>query len=420
MPKDHQSSIADSPCSTDEHIRKSTRHSYPAKCAMQRSCKLILVTALLAGSVLTAQAFDLSPKGTRHDRDAVKAWAPSWIDGILTTVADKGLTRFKQSVHEEITHRIYECNYEGAGFCGNPDAEFAPSYVIAGVRWNDDPPFQLKRNQAKGINCKTAYEDGRPMTIRFITQPLCWGELFLAADKHVKRHPERPYDAASQAAMPLRSHFGDLQFIHSMASANEEEPFETRRKILGWAEFTWGVVLGQYELGTWLKDIKLPVIEQFFGANEWRVQDLFTLGDPSLRAHINDVAFGSLLHMVQDSFAAGHVDRMEPANGKRCTGSPHRAPGPIREFHSYIHQDSSRHGEADNREAFVNNRLTPDVVDVGRTLVALRQAKAGWSDVGSYLECVYELSPSSRRATAGDFESPPTINSPEHYNPMLN
>ena len=188
-----------------------------------------------------------------------------------------------------------------------------------------------------------------------------------------------------------------------MASANGEDPAETRRKILNWAEFTWGVVSGDYQLGTWLKDVKLPVVEQFFGASGWRVQELFTLGDPSLRAHLGDVAFGSLLHMVEDSFAAGHVDRMEPASGEKCGSSQLRAPGPIQEFHSYTHQDSAKHADADSRTAFVNNRLTPDVVDVGRTLVALRDAKAGWAEVGPYLECVYRLAPTVRNDTAGDF-----------------
>lgn len=365
--------------------------------------RLAIVTGMLVGSVFPVHAFDLSPKGTRHDRDAVKAWAPSWLDGILSSLAEKGLPRFKQSVHEEITHRAYECNYEGVGICSNPDAEYATPYVIAGVRWNDDPPFQLRSDQAKGTSCKTTYADGRPMTIRFITQPRCWGELFLAAEKQIKANPERAFNAANQSTLPLRSHFGDLQFIHSMASANGEDPTETRKKILGWAEFTWGVINGDYTLGTWLKDVKLPVIEQFFGTSGWRVQELFTLGDPSLRAHLGDVAFGSLLHMVEDSFAAGHVNRLEPVHGEKCANSQHRAPGPIQEFHSYTHQDSDKHAEADSRNAFVNNRLTPDVVDVGRTLVALRKANVAWSEVGPYLECVYQLAPTVGNATAGNF-----------------
>jgi hypothetical protein len=369
---------------------------------MNRICSVLLVAGLLAGLANPARSWDLSPKGTRFDQDAVKAWAPKWLDGILTALTDKGLPMFKHPVHEEITHRVYGCNYEGATICGDPDAQYATPYVIAGVRWNDDPPFQLNPNQAKGTSCKTSYKDGRPMTIRFITQPVCWAELFLAADKQ-KTDAKKRFDLANQSALPLRSHFGDLQFFHSMASSDGEDPIETRGKILGWAEVTWGVVRGDYKLETWMKDINVPVMQQFFGSSGWRVQDLFTLGDPSLRPYVSDVAFGSLLHMVEDSFAAGHVERMEPANGAQCPANSHLAPGPIMEFHSYTHQSTSKHANADTRKAFINNRLTPDVVDVGRTLVAMRKAEAKWAEVETYLMCVYDLAPGVRKAGAGGF-----------------
>jgi hypothetical protein len=370
---------------------------------MNKIFRLVAIAGLLASLTNSAWSFDLSPKGTRFDQDAVKAWAPTWLDRILTAIANRGLPKFKHPVHEEITHRIYDCNDEGTTICGDPDAQFATPYVIAGVRWNDDPPFQLNPNQAKNTSCKTSYPDGRPMTIRFITQPKCWADLFLTAEKQIKKDAKKSFDAANQSALPLRSHFGDLQFVHSMASSDGEDPAETRSKILGWAEFTWGVMRGSYKLETRLKDINVPVVQQFFGNSGWRVQELFTLGDPSLRPYVSDVAFGSLLHMIEDSFAAGHVDRMEPAHGAQCPGNSNRAPGPIREFHSYTHQDSSNHADADTRESFINNRLTPDVVDVGRTLVAMRQANVEWAEVRGYLMCVYDLAPEVRKASAGGF-----------------
>lgn len=365
--------------------------------------KAITVFGMLFFSVDAAWAYDLSPKGTRFDRNAVKAWAPGILDNILSALTSQGVRKFKHPVHEEITHRAHECNYEGPDICGDPDAQYATPYVIAGIRWNDDPPFQMNPDQARNTSCKTRYPDGRPMTIRFITQPKCWAELFLSAEKQIKADTNKKFDDASQAALPLRSHFGDLQFFHSMASVDDEHPEETRGKILGWAEMTWGVVRGRFNLETWLKDVDVPVVKQFLAGTGWRVQDLFSLGDPSLRPYVSDVAFGSLLHMIQDSFAAGHVERMEPAGGAQCKGSPHRAPGPIREFHSYTHQSTSRHADADTREAFVNNRLTPDAVDVGRVLVAMRKANAEWAEVGAYLECVYGFAPDVRRASAGAF-----------------
>lgn len=371
---------------------------------MHLSLKLRPLAGCIVALVATsAWSFDLSPKGTRYDRATVKAWAPTWLDDILSSLADKGLEKFKTPVHEEITHRIYECNYEGPVICGDPDAQYATPYVIAGVRWNDDPPFQMNSDQARDTACKTTYADGRPMTIRFITQPRCWAQLFLAAEKQIQNGSAKSFDLASRAALPLRSHLGDLQFIHSMASADGESPQDTRDKILGWAELSWGVVRGDLKLETWLKDVEVPVVHQHFGTTGWRVQDLFALGDPSLRAHVSDVAFGSLLHMVQDSFAAGHVDRLDPAGGARCQDGPQRAPGPIMEFHSYTHQNSDSHALADTRQAFLDRRLTPDVVDVGRVLVALRADNAPWEQVKDYLSCVYELAPGARPATAGNF-----------------
>ena len=348
-------------------------------------------------------AFDLSPKGTRFDQDAVKEWAPSVIDKILSKLAGKGLEKFKEPVHEEITQRIYGCNYELATLCGDPDGQWASPYVIAGIRWNDDPPFQLNANQAKGLHCKIEYKDRRKVTIRFITQPDCWAELFLAGEHTIAKAPATKFDQASKAILPLRSHYGDLQFLHSMASESGESPVETRRKILGWAQFTWSVVRGENGLGVWLKDIDQPVIQQVFGNSGWRVQDLFTMGDETMREYVGDVAFGSLLHTVQDSFALGHVDRLEPAIGSLCPGSTFPMTGPIREFHSYLGQSSSSHAKADERMAFAQNRRNPDVVDVGRILLELRRSKAEWSAVEAYLQCVYNFAPNVANASPGSF-----------------
>ena len=370
---------------------------------MKKILRMAWIGWALVVFVESSFAFDLSPKGTRFDQDAVKAWAPTLLDRILSSLAENGLEKFKEPVHEEITHRAYECNYEGTTICGEPDAQFATPYVIAGVRWNDDPPFQLNPGQAQGTSCKVTYPDGRPTTIRFITQPSCWAELFLGAERQLSADQNKKFDLANQSALPLRSHFGDLQFIHSMASFDGEEPADTRTNILGWAEFTWGVVAGNYKLGTWLKDIKVGVVQRFFSKSGWRIQDFFALGDQSLRPYIADVAFGSLLHMVEDSFSAGHIARMEPTHGEYCPDKRHRAPGPILEFHTYGRQNSSNHRRTDTREAFFNNRLTPDVVDVARTLVEMRDAKAEWPEVKAYLECVYSLSPEVHKASAGGF-----------------
>ena len=113
---------------------------------------LCLIILLLSCTQL-AWPFDLDPKGTRFDRAAVKKWS-SFLDNLLTKVATLGLEKYKESVHEEITHRIYGCNHETATICGDPDGEFATPYIVAGVRWNDDPPFQVNELQITKMRAK--------------------------------------------------------------------------------------------------------------------------------------------------------------------------------------------------------------------------------------------------------------------------
>ena len=114
-----------------------------------------------------------------------------------------------------------------------------------------------------------------------------------------------------------RSHFGDLQFLHAMAAKDGETTSQTKVRILMWAEFVWGIVEGKYKLDTNLRDINIPNWQDHF-ANGHTVQELFTMGRPWLRPHIKGMAFGSMLHLIQDSFAQGHVDRREPIFGQVC------------------------------------------------------------------------------------------------------
>ena len=78
----------------------------------------------------------------------------SFFDKLLNSAALKGLPLFTEAVHEEITQRIYGCEGDTA-FCQDADLGMASPYVIAGVRWNDDPPFRLLPDQAKNLPCKT-------------------------------------------------------------------------------------------------------------------------------------------------------------------------------------------------------------------------------------------------------------------------
>lgn len=318
-----------------------------------------------------------------------------FFDKLLNSAALKGLPLFTEAVHEEITQRIYGCDGDSS-LCQDADLGMASPYVIAGVRWNDDPPFRLHPDQARNLPCKT------DETVRFITQPKCWAGLFWDAEKKAKEGASM--DANSGYSLLHRSHFGDLQFLHAMASKDGELPQVTRQKILMWIEFTWRVASHEYRLGTRLRDVEVDGFAEHFGKTEWNVQDLFTLGNVALRRNIDEVAFGSLLHVVEDSFAQGHVDRDEPIYGNKCIEGSYVRPGAIGEFHSYGGQDSSLHAHADSAAAFDYARASSQggVVEVGRNIVAMMDQKLSWIEVKPYFECVFDLTVNASPASAGD------------------
>lgn len=339
-------------------------------------------------------SWKLSPEGTAFEKSIAKKYSSFW-QRALQRVTARGVRHFTEPVHEEITQRIFGCQGD-RDICGNPDIGFASPFVLAGVRWNDDPPFRLNAGEAKNTACKITE------TIRFTTQPDCWGQLFRDAKKRATQG--QPLDAESGASLLGRSHFGDLQFLHAMASKDGEPAIETRKRILMWAEFTWKVGRGDCELGTELKNVSIAGFDEFFGRSGWTVQDLFTLGNPPLRPRIKEAAFGSLLHMVQDSFAKGHVDRAESTMGEKCIGAgDYLAPGRIREFHAYNNQDSAKHAEYDSRKALGEHLAVdrPNVVEVGQVLRDYFERGSTWEDVRPYIGCVFQIENPEAKASSG-------------------
>lgn len=352
-----------------------------------RALLIVSITLVFAGQ---AHAFKLSPSGTALDRQRAYAKA-GWWERTQQKLALRGIHHFTEPVHEEITHRIYDCDADQI-ICGNPDVEYAPLSVLAGVRWNDDPPFRL--NNTSITECKI------DETIRVITQPVCWAKLFKYAEFNAS---SESYDASHTASnLMFRSHFGDLQFIHAMASKDGEKAEETQRKILMWAEFTWRVALGEFGHGHLLKEIPVTGFSIFFGNVGWNVQDLFTLGNPQLRKNLGDVAFGSLLHMVEDSFARGHASRSEGVFGETCLGGRTGKPGTIQAFHSYQNQDHDKHGQADSRTAMADQLVEkPSIVAIGRGLRTFYEQRTDWAVVKPFFECIFYIENPKESASEG-------------------
>ncbi|WP_109485384.1 hypothetical protein [Occallatibacter savannae] len=356
-----------------------------------RLCLALVLGPTSAFLSLEAKGSSLSPRGTKVEQH-VAAKNDDWWQRAFLKLSQTGVLHFSEPVHEEITGRIFDCE-DG---CNDADAsaEYAGLFIIAGVRWNDDPPFQMLPSEAQHTSCKTL------QTIRFTTQPYCWYQIFTAAKK-MAASGQVP-NAANHAPLLARSHFGDLQFFHSMASQDGETAAETQRRVMIWMEFTWRVASGEYKLDTKLADVKIDGFAQFFGTSGWTVQDLFTAGNPALRRRITDVAFGSLLHTVEDSFAEGHVQREEASPGA-CSATPQlSAPPRVIEFHSYSHQDEKKHKEKDSRAAFLELFAKPaNAVTVGKPLDDYYEKGASWETVRPYIDCIFTVVDPTTKASAG-------------------
>ena len=351
----------------------------------------VLTFALLHSHVF---AFQLSPIGTEAERKFAKRWGT--VIKAEIAISETALHNFADPVHETLTQKIFGCDGDWND-CADPDLEYAGPYVIAGLRWNDDPVFMLTSGEATNLPCIT--KD----TVSFVTQTRCWLALFRDAEKKSSQNSTY-FKQPGKGSYLTRSHFGDLQFLHAMASEDGEPASVTKAKILMWAQFTWGAIEGKYRLETQLRDIPIEGWKAHF-SNGHSVQDLFTMGRPWLRPNIKSLALGSLMHVVQDSFAQGHVDRREPISGQTCLNGSSSVFGQVREFHSYAKQDHSKHKESDSDESARKNiqLQDPDVIDAGRKIRQFFDRQSPWAEVEQYLtQCVLVLEDENKPSSAGE------------------
>jgi hypothetical protein len=178
------------------------------------------------------------------------------------------------------------------------------SQFIRGVVWADDPEGLLFDNPRDTTNYSS-------------------GAMWYS---HFSEGKEGKF-----GTMTARSHFGDLQFFHGMATSDAEKPATTKANMLNWARFLIKVAKGVIVTTTQLKDIA-EVSSLFPNQGELTVKELFGWGKGDY-VKIRQRAVGALFHMIQDSYAHGHVER--------------NSAGEITEFHAYGGQDEHKHGEYD-------------------------------------------------------------------------
>ncbi|NMO19226.1 hypothetical protein HPC49_21865 [Pyxidicoccus fallax] len=249
---------------------------------------------------------------------------------------------------------------------------------IAGVFWNDDPECKLFDT---------------PDTLDFSDGIDWYGDLLDAEEAVSKKKELGP-------GTPIlgRSHYGDLQFLHGMASRNDEMPQQTLERALVWMKFSYGVAIGETTGDDRLTDVEL--LRALFPGSTQTVSELFCVKQGKLERR----AIGVLMHLLQDSYAAGHVRRQDLGGNRR---------GRIQQFYAYSSQDPSKHAADDawrggrsEGERLANVKGALDAVSCCREVLQLWSKRRPWPQVKAVLDqgC-FALAPNAVPSAAGrDYE----------------
>jgi hypothetical protein len=335
-----------------------------------------------------AMGWEIEPVVTPTDQKLVRR--ASIIEWTLLNIGFIGDRVIGDPMHEAIVLRAEGCDHDNPVDCYKQRGKLARHLepLFAGVQWNDTPPFVLNKSGFKYASGREAPARCLGDTIRLPRLPDCWTSAMRDAEKLAQRQ-------AIDARYPIlyRSHYGDLQFLHGMASLGEKAA-QTQRKMMIWAEFAYKIAHGDIPSTVALDKVPVEGFPELIGIRERTVESLFTLGDPAFRQGpmINLFALGTLLHMVQDTFSDSHSERGE--EGGVCDGtSVLRQPGKLKRFRSYALQDADKHKTADTLRAFHNHDLKVgnNAIQVTRNLLDFYQKKAEWPEVLDYLTCVLRL-----------------------------
>jgi hypothetical protein len=260
--------------------------------------------------------------------------------------------------------------------------------LIQGVRWNDDP---LRMAENRPYDFLIYFKDSCRKNKRKKIGPM-WDFMY-------------------------RSHCGDMQFLHSMASSDNERAKETKEKILMWIEFAYKVSTGIIPHNLYFRSAHKYLDEDTKGLFQkyvtnygltrscWQPEDLFTLkcdrdfGEITCEKFHNkhseekvmNIALGSALHVIQDSFSDSHTSRL-PHHENLCSKIKSR--GSIDAFLIYTQQDKNKHSKADKMPTDISTipaAIGLDGIDVCTQIIAFslsdrRSGKNSWDTVRLYLE----------------------------------
>ncbi|MDR4476141.1 MAG: hypothetical protein R3B11_09065 [Nitrospira sp.] len=289
------------------------------------------------------------------------------LDRTVVKFQVEGPWNIGDPVHESITHAaLQESGLIEKGTQFNDPAIWE---YLRGIFWNDDPEgFFFDHNEAQTDNWSNGIE-------------------FLSNFSSYKSDAMDGMVFGPATPLLGRSHFGDLQCLHAMASCDGESAIDTRDALLRWGEFLYSVGVGSVAETEILGSVTVGRIHTWFPASPVTVRALLLVGQ---QGNLRHRAIGALLHIIQDSFAKGHVER--------------NISGAIVEFHSYLHQDSSKHAQ-DDVVAAGGIAAMPGAqraIHQCRAVLDFWKSASSWALVREYLETqVFTLASDVRPASAG-------------------
>lgn len=192
---------------------------------------------------------------------------------------------------------------------GNSSRYHSSSDLIYGSWWNDDPLMLLWGDGTDLFNSSVTFAG------------------FFSDDIKARYPGGRPQcTVARDNSLEWNSHFGRLQHLHFMSdAAGNIDPThaldETLGKALQWIEFAYSVATLETSSSNALTPadearLHLPSIGDNFCLDDNKnttIRTLFArvgMHDQRRTKMVPDVALGSILHILQDSFSAAHTCRI--------------------------------------------------------------------------------------------------------------
>lgn len=302
---------------------------------------------------------------------------------IIRKLRKKRYAKLRQGIHERITLEALD-NAERHSPYSTKHPKLRKQ-VIYGLLFNDDPGgYLFPKTDGNPRGYKYTKDSGGS-----VVNGIKWMEKFGLVVTRMKRlylvkkeelsqkrfvgwifrsrgARERPQlEAKLNKDILWASHFGDLQYLHSMGLGHESRALIIAR-MRGYSEHAWSAAIGAMTFTCFKAEIKQVKSQDHSGkkstlpsnlkecpiigaAHAKRKRQLLKRFDEyDALYHTRDAkefkyrALGSILHIIQDSYAKGHTVR-EGWDGQNS--------GRIKYFQNYAEQDGDKHGAFDTHRS---------------------------------------------------------------------